>query len=197
MSTDCVTPEFRVSFPAVFQAKLNKLNNKQEFSLVALFKKGENMEGLKKAAMNAAIKKWGEDRAKWPTKIVDGKTVSAIRLPFRDQSEKSKDGKLPEGHEMGAVFMTLRSEQRPKVVDQSVQEIIEPHKFYAGCWARASVNAFAYDQMGNKGVSFGLNHLQLVRDGDPFSARPRVEDAFKPIDMPEGASTSSANDLFS
>lgn len=189
-STNAVTPEFRVSFPAVFQAKLNKLNNKQEFSLMALFKKGENMDALKKAAAAAVQKKWGTDKTKWPANM---------KSPFRDQKEKAKNGKLPEGHVEGAVFMTFKSDQRPKVVDQNVQEIIDPSKFYAGCWARASVNAFAYDQMGNKGISFGLNHVQFVRDGESFSGRPRVEDAFQPIDgvgAGEGSAGGSASDMF-
>lgn len=189
-SASTVTPEFRVSFPQVFRAKRNDLNGQDEFSVMALFKKGENLDLLKKAARAACVKKWGEDQTKWPEKI---------KSPFRDQKEKAKSGKLPEGHSEGAIFMTFKSKERPKVVDQNVQEIIESSQFYAGCWARASVSAFAYDQKGNKGISFGLNHLQFMRDGDAFSARPKVEDAFQPVDMGDSAEVgngASSTDLF-
>lgn len=188
-STHVVTPEFRVSYPNVFKAQRNKLSGKDEYSVQALFKKGQDIQKLKDAAKAAATAKWGEDTSKWPKNL---------RLPFRDQKELERDGKQPDGTEPGAIFMRFKSERRPGVVDQNVQEIIEDSKFYAGCYAIASVNAYAYDQAGNRGVSFGLNHLQFVKDGEPFSGRPKVEDAFAPIETEGGAETSStsATDLF-
>ncbi len=185
-STNVVTPEFRASFPVVFKPKRNDLNGKDEFSIVALFKKGQDLTALKAAAKAACVNAWGADESKWPK----GSPTSPFKNPFRDQAEKTKDGKLPDGLEVGAIFMTFRSVTRPGVVDQNKQEILEPAKFYAGCFARASVNAFAFNQKGNAGVSFGLNHIQFVRDGKPFSARPRVEDAFEAIAVEAGDATS-------
>jgi hypothetical protein len=40
---------------------------------------------------------------------------------------------------------------------------------YAGQYVKAAVHAYAYDTKGNKGVSFGLDALQIIRDGDPLS----------------------------
>lgn len=178
------TPEFRVSYPSVFQPKKNDLNGEMEYSVVALFPKGANLDALKKAAQEAIVKKWGADKTKWPANL---------KSPFRDQAEKAKnvDGKsiLPPAHEAGAIFMTLKSKQRPSVVDQNVQEILDTSKFYAGCWAIASVNAYAYDQKGNRGVSFGLGNIQFRRDGDPLGGRTRAEDDFSPV-AAEGGSSS-------
>lgn len=179
------TPTFRVSYANVFKAKKNDLNGKDEFSLVAVFAKGENLDALKKAAKIACIKKFGADESKWPT----------IRSPFRDHREKMKDGKLPEGHEVGGIFLNLKSTNRPQIVDQNVQEIIEEHRFYSGCYARASIGAYAYSQKGNNGVAFGLNHLQLVKDGPPMGGRPRVEDAFKAVEVE--TADSDAGSIFS
>lgn len=188
------TPVFRVSYPNVFQAKKNDLNGKDEFSVVALFKKGEDLSALKAAAQKAITDKWGPDKAKWPTNL---------RSPFRLQEERAKDvdGKriLPPGHEEGAVFLNLKSQQRPGVVDQNVQDILEHSQFYAGCYARASINAYAYDQKGNRGVSFGLGNIQKVRDGDPLGNRARPEQDFAPIagESPSAAAPSNAGDIFS
>lgn len=188
------TPTFRVSYPNVFKAKRNDLNGKDEFSVVALFKKGEDLSALKAAAQKAIVDKWGPDKEKWPKNL---------RSPFRDQSERAKevDGKriLPAGHEEGAIFLNLKSSQRPGVVDQNVQDIIDESQFYAGCYARASVNAYAYDQKGNRGVSFGLGNIQKVRDGEPLGNRAKPEQDFAPIQVEEGASqsTGSATDIFS
>lgn len=166
------TPQFRVSFPNVFKPRRNDLNGKDEFSLMALFEPGTDLTELKAAASAACAKKWGADQTKWPANL---------KSPFRDQAEKAKDGKLPDGMKAGGIFMTFKSSNRPSVVDQNRQEILEPSKFYAGCYARASVGAYAYDQKGNRGVSFGLNHVQLWKDGEPLSGRPTVESAFTPI----------------
>lgn len=188
------TPTFRVSYPNVFKAKKNDLNGKDEFSVVALFKKGEDISGLKAAAQKAIVDKWGPDKAKWPTNL---------RSPFRDQAERAKevDGKriLPAGHEEGAIFLNLKSSQRPGVVDQNVQDILDESQFYAGCYARASVNAYAYDQKGNRGVSFGLGNIQKVKDGEPLGNRAKPEQDFAPIAVEETATggQASATDIFS
>lgn len=190
------TPTFRVSYPNVFKAKKNDLNGKDEFSVVALFKKGEDLTALKAAAAKAITDKWGPDKFKWPQNL---------RTPFRLQEERAKevDGKriLPAGHEEGAVFLNLKSSQRPGVVDQNVQDILDESQFYAGCFARASVNAYAYDQKGNRGVSFGLGNIQKVKDGEPLGNRARPEADFAPIAVEPGAAsaatTGSATDIFS
>ena len=181
--TEVVTPPCRLSYPSIFKPKHNKLSGKMEFSFEGLFDVGTDLTAMKKAAEAALIKKFGEDKAKWPKNI---------KSPFRDQSEKMKDGKLPEGCVSGGTFVRFKSEKRPGVVDQNRVEILDDSTVYAGCYVRAHVNAFAYDQAGNKGVSFGLNHVQLVKDGEPFSGRPKVEDAFSPVEgFNSGADASS------
>lgn len=196
-NTKVNTPQFRVAFPAVFTAKRNDLANKDEFSLVALFPKGADLTVLKQAAQAALIKKFGEDKKKWPV------PPSEMRNPFRDQGDREKvdpeTGKktLPQGYEKGAIYISLRSKQRPGVVDQNVQEIIDQADFYGGCWAVASVNAYAYDTAGNQGVSFGLGNLQKIKDDDAFGNRTKPQDDFAPVANTETASNAeSANDLF-
>jgi hypothetical protein len=56
-----MTPEFRVAYPSVFKAKLNGMNGKEEFSLVALFKKGEDLSALKASVKAVLEKQFGKD----------------------------------------------------------------------------------------------------------------------------------------
>lgn len=188
-----ITPEFRVSFPKVFKAEFNKMSKKEEFSVVALFKHGQDLSALKTAIKAVLTEEFGPDQTKWPKNI---------RSPLRDQGEKikvdEKTGKevIPAGHEKGAIFLNLKSKTRPGVVDQSVQPIIDESEFYAGCWAIASVNAYFYDQAGNKGVSFGLNNLQKVRDGDPLGGRSKPEADFAPIAGAADTAKGDAASLF-
>lgn len=183
-----VTPEFRVSYPAVFVPKKNDMNGKMEYSLVALFPLGADLSKLQKAAMDAAVGAFGPDKTKWPPNL---------RSPFRDQKERAKivDGKeiMPDGYVAGAKFLTLKTTNKPGVVDQNLQPILDAEKFYAGCWARADVAAQAYDQKGNRGISFYLNNVQLVRDDDPFSGRRKAEEAFAPIAGFSGGAVDNAS----
>lgn len=185
-----MTPVFRASYPSVFKPKENTLNGKQEYSVVALFSKDADLSGLKKAAQAVIEEKWGKDKKKWPPNL---------RSPFRDQAERAKidevTGKkvLPAGYEEGAIFLTIKSQNRPGVVDANVQDIIDESDFYAGCYARATVHAYAYDQKGNRGVSFGLANIQKTKDGDPLSGRARAQDDFAPIETEGGGSTNSTS----
>lgn len=204
LATNVTTPEFRLSYPKLFKPELNKLSQKHEFSLEALFSLGCDLSQLKTAAKNACINKWGADPARWPKNLNPATQVRDIppRSPFLDQKTKVKDGKLPDGCVEGAIFMRFKADgakARPAIVDQNRQEILEERKVYAGCYVRANVTAFAYEQAGNVGVSFGLNAVQFVRDGQPFSGRPAINDCFEPIKVESGdgtAVTGSASDLF-
>lgn len=183
------TPKFRVSYPNVFEAKKNDLTGKMEYSIVALFKKGENLDALKKAVTDEIEKKLGPDKSKWPKNL---------RSPFRDQGERKKvtdDGKeiMPDGYEEGAIFLNLKSNQRPGVVDQNVKPIMDAAEFYAGCYAHATITASYYDQKGNKGVSFWLQNIQKLGEGEPLGGRTRPEADFAPVQVESNA---SSMDLF-
>jgi hypothetical protein len=192
MST-ITTKKFRVSYPAVFKPQVNKLSGKEEYGVTALFEKGEDLSDLIKMCEAAMIKKWGRDKAAWPKNI---------RSPFRDQSDRAKtvEGKqvMPEGHVAGAIFISLKSKTRPGVVDENVQPILDETAFYSGCYARASVQAYAYEQAGNRGVSFGLRNIQKVADGEPLGGRTRPEDDFAPVEgaSPAVGTVKNANELF-
>lgn len=185
-----VTPKFKMGYPNLFKPRKNEMNRKDEYSVVALFDKGEDLSVLKKAAQEAIVKKWGADKSKWPQNL---------RTPFRDQGEKGKidevTGKkiLPPGHEEGAIFLNLRSQQKPGVVDENVQPILDEQQLYAGCYARASVSCYAYDHLGNRGISFGLGNIQKVADGEPMGGKLKAEMEFAPI---PGAKEANSTDLF-
>jgi len=183
------TPMFRVAFPHVFKTKYNKLNKKDEYGLVALFETGQDLKVLKVAAQEALAKKFGQDKTQWPENL---------KSPFRDQGDRETKNKttgkmeMPQGYVKGAVYLNLRSEQRPGVVDHNVVDIIDSGDFYGGCYAIASVNAYAYDQGGNVGVAFGLGNIQKIKDGDAFGNRTKPQDDFKPVQQPASENNASA-----
>jgi len=182
-----VSPEFRVSYPQVFQPKLNDLNGKQEYSLVAVFAPGTDLSLLKAQIAEAATEKFGADKTKWPANL---------RNPIRANEERAKQGVLPEGYAPGGFYINLKSSQKPGVVNQNVQPIIDPSEFYAGCIARASVRAYGYDQKGNRGVAFGLQNVQKVRDDAPLSGRTTAAQDFQPVAGAASSNAAASDDPF-
>lgn len=174
-ATQIMTPDFRVSFPAVFAAKEAMGGGEAKFSITMLFAPGTDLTPLKALVKAAGVEKWGPDMTKWP---------KPLRLPFRDGAEKDY-----EGYGKGVVFCNASSKQKPGIVDQNVQPIIDPSEFYGGCYARATVTAFTYDKAGNKGIALGLRNIQKMRDGDPFSGKNKPENDFDSIPLPSDTKT--------
>jgi hypothetical protein len=163
MSKRIVTKEFRVSFPSVFKATAFE-GQEPKFSVTMLFPKDTDISDLKKAADEAAKEKWGD------------KIPKNLRMPFVDGDEKEYDGYA------GMVAIKANTKTKPQVVDRSKQPLLDDSEFYGGCYARASVVAFAYDTAGNKGVSFALNNVQKLRDGEPFGSRTNADSDFDDLD---------------
>lgn len=170
-----MTPMFRVSFPQVFKPKAFG-NQEPKYSLTMLFdKESADLSDLKKAAIACAKEKWGE-KDKWPKKL---------QMPFSDGDEKAD----LEGY-AGMIVVRATAKQKPGLVDKDLDPIIDESIFYAGCYARATLSVFAYDVQGNKGVSFGLQNIQKLKDGEAFSGR---KDATKEFDAFKDDSDDSSN----
>lgn len=168
-SIKVTTPEFRVSFPSVFEP--SKMDGQPQdaarYSVTMLFDKNADLTQLK-----AAIRKAVEMKFPDPTKRPKG-----LKNPLRNGDEKPNLDGYP-----GCTFAAAKSKTRPGVVDQNVQPILSAEEFYAGCYARATVTVYYFDKAGNKGVALGLQNIQKIRDGQPFSGRSRAEDDFGSID---------------
>lgn len=164
-----MTPKFRVAFASVFNARSQEnedgTESKPKYSLVMIFDEDEDLAKMTKLAKQAAKDKWGD-------KIPRSARVN----PFRDGGEKEDEG--IEGFEEGMQFATASTFFRPGIVDKDREAIIDQDEFYSGCYARATVTAYAYEVKGNKGCSFGLMNIQKLKDGDQLSGRTSAEDDF-------------------
>ena len=162
------TPEFRASFPALFKAESYE-GGKEKYSIVMVFPKKTDLGPMKAAAKVVA-------QTTWPNGF-----PANLKTPFRDGADK---GEL-EGFGPDTIFITASTIRKPGLVDRQLQNIIEPERFYAGCYARATVSAFTYDVKGNKGVSFGLHNVQFLRDGEPLAGGTKAEDDFEAVEGEE------------
>jgi hypothetical protein len=140
----------------------------------------------------------------------DKKTIAALRAAQQAALEQGKDskfgGKIPkawadtihDGDEeadlekneeyAGHWYMSVSSKTKPGIVDQDVQPILDSTEVYSGCYARVSLNAFPYNTSGKRGVSFGLNHVQKLEDGDFLGGRSKAEDDFDVVEVDDADS---------
>ena len=115
-----------------------------------------------------------------------GKIPAGWKSTFRDADDPAEADILEKNPEYaGHYFMTVSNTRKPGVVDQNLQPILDPMEVYSGCYARVSINAYPYSAQGNKGVSFGLNNVQKMGDGESFTGATRAEDDFEALSAEE------------
>lgn len=57
-------------------------------------------------------------------------------------------------------------------------------KVYSGCYVRGSVNFYAFNTKGNKGIACGLGNIQKVRESENLGGRgATVADDFGALTM--------------
>ncbi|CDM67767.1 MULTISPECIES: DUF2815 family protein [Bacillota] len=119
------------------------------------------------AAIEEGIAKFG---GKKPNK-------AAIKLPLRD-GDVERDDEAYKGH----YFVNANSTTPPQIVDKAVKPILDRNEVYSGCYARVSLNFYAFNSNGNKGVACGLGNIQKIRDGEPLGSRTTAADDFTTIE---------------
>lgn len=183
---DIITPPVRLSFPALFEPRPRAPgSDRMTYQAVLLIPPEVDMRPFAEAIKAAMREKWGDKITSLP----------ADKNPIKDCADKAETP----GYEVGWHYINTHSGYKPQVVDRNRQEVISPDVIYPGCWCRFHLKAFAYDhKVGGKGVSFSLEAVQFVRDGDRLDGRRKASDIFDPIETEEGGTApGDLEDLFS
>ncbi len=164
-------PETRWSYANVWEAK--SINGgSPKFSVSLIIPKTDTRTVAKiKAAIEAAYHE-GEAKLKG-----NGKTIpplSSIKTPLRDGDTERPDDPAY----ANAYFINANSATAPGIVDADRQPILDRSEVYSGVYGRASINFYAFNSNGNRGIACGLNNLQKIRDGEPLGGKSRAEDDF-------------------
>jgi len=164
-------PDTRWSYANVWEAK--SINGgTPKFSVSLIIPKSDARTVTKiKAAIEAAYRE-GEAKLKG-----NGKTVpplSTIKTPLRDGDTERPDDPAY----ANAYFINANSATAPGIVDADRQPVLDRSEVYSGVYGRASINFYAFNSNGNRGIACGLNNLQKIRDGEPLGGKSRAEDDF-------------------
>ena len=119
------------------------------------------------AAIEEGIAKFG---GKKPNK-------ANLKLPLRDGDVERDDAAYQDSY-----FINANSITAPQIVDKHVQPILDRNEVYSGCYARVSINFYAFNTNGNRGIACGLGNIQKIRDGEPLGGHASASDDFTAID---------------
>ncbi len=113
-------------------------------------------------------------KSKW-----GGKIPPNLKTPLRDGDIERPDDPAY----AGCYFLNASSKMKPGVVDASAHPIMDiASEVYSGCYGRLTLNFYAYNAAGNKGIACGLGNVQKLEDGEPLGGFTRAEDDFEAVE---------------
>ena len=180
--TFVVTGLARLSYPHLFE-KYAFEEEKPTYNVTLLIPKSDKKTiGEINSAIQAAFEEGGKDKfGNLPLNSMK------IEKPLKDGDEKVAE--KPEAVEYKDMYyIKAKSTVKPNVVDRDLNPIIDTDEVYAGCWARASLRFYPYNNVA-KGVGVMLNNVQKWKDDDAFGGKPTdpeddFNDDFEDDDLP-------------
>lgn len=158
----------RLSYANIWEPKsINGGEPKYSVSVLIPKDDKKTLEAINKAVDAAIEEGIGKFGGKKPNK-------NLIKLPLRD-GDTERDDEAYKGH----YFVNANSKTAPQIVDRSVRPILDREEVYSGCYAKVSLNFYAFNTNGNKGVACGLGNIQKIRDGEPLGGRTSATDDFE------------------
>lgn len=161
-----VTGEVRLSYCNLFTPRSSQEGEDEKYSVSVIISKKD------KATIAAFEKAVQECIALNKDAKFNGKT-KGLKTPLRDGDE-DREG-VPEYE--NSVFFNCSSKNAPILLDENNAPILDTRELYSGCYARVSVNLFAFSMNGNKGIAAGLNAVKKTRDGEPLGGTYTEQDA--------------------
>lgn len=171
--TKVTTGKVRLSYAHLFEPHAIE-GNEPKYSVSVIIPKSdkETLQAIKEAVNEAKE----QGKSKW-----NGKVPANVKTPLRD-GDVDREG--DEAY-AGCYFLNANSKNKPGVVDINVQPILDSTEVYSGCYARLTLNFYAYNANGNKGIAAGLGNVQKLADGEPLGGFTRAEDDFDAIETAE------------
>lgn len=161
-NTQVTTGKARFSYEHIF-APASSNGGDPKYSVTLLIPKSDARTVSKiKAAMEAA-----------KTNYLEKGTKNTLPKNLKNVIHDG-DGERPNGGEYGPEckgcwVLTASSKNAPLVVDSFKNPIIDQKEIYSGCYGRAVINFYVYDNSGSKGIAAGLNGVMKLSDGEPLS----------------------------
>jgi hypothetical protein len=151
------TPYATLSFPHLFTKRARAEGANPVFTASFIFGTASQKSPAYKALVDGCI-------AAAKDKFGANVNLKTVAMPFRDAGDKADKFA---GYSAGDMYVNAWSDNKPGIVDARRQDVLLPEEVWAGQLVRANLTPFAWTNSGKKGVSLGLNHIQIIRTDTP------------------------------
>lgn len=180
-----ITPAGRLTFPSVFTKATPMEDDASEpkYEATIVWNVDDIRKNKDELARYNAIKVEMERvcMSDFKKSMKDCKVkIAHFHDPIRDGVQKEH----LEGYGAGTLFAKAKSKKRPGVITTAGVKINDPEALYSGCYVRLNITPFAYGAndskktRGGKGVSFALNSVLFVKDGDRLDGTSNAAEDF-------------------
>jgi hypothetical protein len=149
-----VTGKVRFSYANVFNPVASEEGKTPKYSVSLIIDK-DDKDTVKR--INEAFERAKEASAAF----FGGAIPKVLKGGLRDGDAEKDDPAYA-----NSFFINANSVMKPGIVDVDLQAIMDPMEFYSGCYGRASITFYPYNQQGSKGIACGLGNLQKLEDGE-------------------------------
>lgn len=170
--SNLVTGKVRFSYANVFEPRASQNGGDPKYSITLLIPKSDNDTYQRIIAeINKTLQENVADTFK-------GVMPANPRMPIYDGDGLRESGEAFGPECKGCWVISAKSNTAPEIVDANCQPILSKNEFYSGCYGRASIRFYAYNQNGNKGIGCGLGNVQKLEDGQPLDGRTSAAEDF-------------------
>ena len=168
------TGEVRLSYAHLIEPRTAQEGQEPKYSVSLVIPKSdtETIKLIKQAIQNAAQEGIGK---------FGGKIPNNLQVPLRDGDIERED----DGAYTNAMFVNANAtlKNKPTILKNVGGKLVpaEDDDVYSGVYACVTIEFFAYNFNGKKGVGAGLGNILILRDGEPLSGGATAEDDFGDI----------------
>ena len=174
----------RISFANIWEPK--SINGSEEKYSVSCIIPKDDMKTLAKIHKAVEAAKEAGKSKKW-----GGKIPPNIKLPLRDGDIDRPDDDAYEN----AFFINATSKDAPQIVDRKVQPILDPMDCGSGDYCNVSVNFYAFNANGNRGIAAGLGNIQKIKDGERLAGRASAASDFSEVEEADDEDVLAGDDI--
>ena len=161
----------RISFANIWEPK--SINGSDEkYSVSCLIPKSDTktLDRINKAI--EAAKEIAKEK-RW-----NGKIPPNLKTPLHDGDiDRPKDENYADHY-----YFNASSKEAPQIVDRKVQQIMDPMECGSGDYCNVSVNFYGFNANGNRGVTAGLQNIQLIKHGERLSGKATAASDFSEVE---------------
>lgn len=143
-----------------------------KYSLSLIIPKSDTKNVAKIEAAIEAADPEGESKLKG-----NGKSIPALSLLKTPLLDGDLD-RLDDPAYAGSYFVDANATSALGIVDADRNPILTRSEVYSEVYGRASISFYAFNSSGNKGIAYGLNNLQKIRDIEPLGGKSSAESDF-------------------